>query len=291
METTEIKDPSFRKAVEAIDAGDLSALEDLLATDPGLITTRLADFGEGYFSNPYLLWFVAGNPIRKEKIPDNIIEITTLLIDTLKRQAPTSVQQQLDYTLELVATGWVVRKCGVQIKLMDLLIDAGAVPTGAERAVANSSADAAKHLIARGAPLSIITATGLNWVDDVQRLAPTATSAELLVALTAAAFTGNADITGYLLSLGVNPNGYPDQSSGFHSHGTPLHQAVSSASIATVQLLVEAGADLAAKDTHFDGTPLDWALYLAKDTETDEAAKTKFWLIADYLKEKEDGLL
>jgi peptide-methionine (S)-S-oxide reductase len=43
------------------------------------------------------------------------------------------------------------------------------------------------------------------------------------------------------------------------AHSTPLHQAVSSGSLAAVQVLVEAGADLTTRDRIYDGTPLGWA--------------------------------
>ena len=89
-----------------------------------------------------------------------------------------------------------------------------------------------------------------------------------------------------LLATGIDPNGYPAADSGFHSHGTPLHQAVSSGSLDTVKLLVEAGAKLNAPDNIYDGTPLDWADYMQRD-EHDEAAKRNFASIEDYLREAE----
>lgn len=77
MDNPEILDPLFREAVSAIDAGDVSALEHLLATHPKLVRDRL-DYGEGYFRQPYLLWFVAENPIRNDKLPRNIYQGTPL---------------------------------------------------------------------------------------------------------------------------------------------------------------------------------------------------------------------
>ena len=48
----------------------------------------------------------------------------------LRSELPDTAQEQLDYTLGLVATGHVPRDSGVQLTLMDHLIDAGAKPGG-----------------------------------------------------------------------------------------------------------------------------------------------------------------
>src|SRR5579863_1335701 len=154
----EISDPLFREAVEAIDSGDINTLRNLLRVYPRLVRDRLDDPEVGYFKNPYLLWFVADNPIRIDKLPANIVEITGLLIDAVKREAAGSAQEQLDYTLGLVATGRIPKECGVQIPMMDLLIDAGAKPGGGKGALANGNLAAAEHLIKRGGRLTLATA-------------------------------------------------------------------------------------------------------------------------------------
>jgi ankyrin repeat protein len=46
---------------------------------------------------------------------------------------------------------------------------------------------------------------------------------------------------------------------------TALHYAASAAPLDVVKLLVERGADLAAKDAQFDATPLGWAEYFGRD--------------------------
>ena len=48
---------------------------------------------------------------------------------------------------------------------------------------------------------------------------------------------------------------------GNHAHSTPLHQAVWSGKMDVVQLLVERGARMDLRDTVYQGTPLDWAVY------------------------------
>jgi len=279
-------EPLFREAIEAIDSGDISTLENMLKAYPNLVRYRLDDPEGGYFKNPYLLWFVADNPIRTEKLPANIVEITRLLADAVKREAAGSAQEQLDCALGLVATGRVPKECGMQIQMMDLLIDAGAKPGGGNGALAHGNIAAAEHLIKRGGKLTLATAVGLGWIDDVQRMVSEAPKDEQLTALTVAAFYGKADMITLLLSMGIDPNGYPNSSSGFHTHATPLHQAVSSGSLDAVKLLAEAGASLDARDKMYDGTPLDWAKYMHRDENFDAVVRGNFKRIAAYLEEK-----
>src|SRR6202007_2542928 len=107
-----------------------------------------------------------------------------------------------------------------------------------------------------------------------------------LTAFTVAAFYGKTDIIALLLNMGIDPNGYPDGGSGFHSHATPLHQAVSSGSLDAVKLLTEAGAKLDIRDKIYDGTPFDWAEYMQRDENFDAAARVNYKLIAEYLEGK-----
>jgi len=283
MKTSEISAQTFLQAVEAVDSGDIALLSKLIADNPRLITDRLQTTEEGYFKDPYLLWFVADNPIRHEKLPANIVDITNLLIAEVKANAPDTAQNQLDYCLGLVATGRIPRDCGVQIPMMDTLINAGATPGGGMGALAHGNTEAANYLIERGGKLTLGVAIGMRRMDDVNRLLQTATADEKLVALTAVAFYGMVDMVKFLLDKGVEPNGYPSTNSGFHSHATPLHQAVWSGSLDTVRILVEAGADLNAADKIYGGTPLGWAEY-ATSEGGDEAALLNFAQIGSYLR-------
>src|SRR5258706_13116159 len=51
---------------------------------------------------------------------------------------------------------------------------------------------------------------------------------------------------------------------GFHSHSTPLHQAVCAGHVEVVKLLVKRGARLDIRDTIYHGTPLGWAIHCEK---------------------------
>ncbi len=96
MNNSDIIDPIFLQAVEAIDSGEIALLEDLLTQNKYLVRRRL-DYPEpGYFQNPYLLWFVADNPIRVEKLATNIVDITQLLNLLMKHEASHTAQPQLD---------------------------------------------------------------------------------------------------------------------------------------------------------------------------------------------------
>ena len=260
-------DSLFSKAVSHIDAGQLSELQSLLAANPQLVAKRLESAGdwlrslingalEGYFKDPYLLWFVAENPIRHETLPANIIEITNAIIAAAKKEAVDSLEQQLDYALGLVVTGRVPREAGVQLQLMDVLIDAGARPGAGHGALSGRNLEAAAHLIERGGELTLATAMCLDRDRDVERLALTATPRDRQIALVAAALNGKVRALSKLLELGVDLNAY---STGIHTHATALHHAVDSGSLEAVELLVEAGARLDTRDKVYSGTPLDWA--------------------------------
>lgn len=281
MDPLVLDDAPWRAAVAAIDTGDLVALTALVDAHPGLVRDRLdtgtphdrdaatqrGDAG-GYFARPYLLWFVAENPVRHDRLPANIAAVARALVDAARRAGapddPAAWAAQLDGALGLVATGRVPREHGVQLALLDVLADAGADLDAALRgALPHRELDAARHLLARGARETVLSAAALGTPADVHRLAPAATTADRQAALMCAAVAGRADTTAALLAHAVDLDAHG--ADGFHAHATPLHQAVAHDSLATVRCLVEAGASLTVRDRLHDGTPLDWAVYLHHD--------------------------
>jgi Protein of unknown function (DUF3303) len=89
-------DSLFRDAVAAIDAGDVPTLERLLAEHPELLSDRLGAPGawlrdkvgdalDGFFERPYLLWFVAEDPVRNRKLPANIAQVAQAMIRAAER--------------------------------------------------------------------------------------------------------------------------------------------------------------------------------------------------------------
>lgn len=171
MKTSEISDPAFRQAIEAIDTGDIITLQNLLETNPELVTTRVDIPTEGYFARPFLLWFIADNPIRIEKLPLNITEITVTIIKVLQNYQHDSYQYQLDYTLELVCTGKIVKECKVQLSLMDLLIKEGAKVKGSVLGtIGEHNFEAAKYLLEKGCDYNLATAVAFERLDEVKNL-------------------------------------------------------------------------------------------------------------------------
>ena len=291
MENSDINETLFAEAVEAIDNGNVNALQRLLKANPNLTTKRLDTPTEkGYFANPYLLWFVADNPIRHEKLPPNIIEVTQTIIKSLKDNLHDNYQNQLDYTLGLVSTGRIPRECKVQIPLMELLINEGAKVKGSVLgSIGEHNFEAAKYLLTKGADNNLATAVGLDEFEDIKNLATNATASELYVALVVASFFGKIKMISFLIKAGANVNGHgkPKDFGGFHSHANPLHQAVSSGSLEAVKLLVEEGANLNATDKIYNGTPLSWAMHLLR-VENDK--KKYFKEIENYLSDKQSKL-
>jgi Ankyrin repeats (3 copies) len=273
MDKAEISDPLFRAAVSAIDAGDVGVLDHLLAAHPHLIRDRL-DYGEGYFLQPYLLWFIAENPVRNGRLPGNIAEVARTILQAARREGVDSLQQQIDYALSLVCSGRVAREQGVQRDLIDLLGDAGAALDGAlVPALAHRELAAAERLLERGTTSTLLAAVCTGRRAEVERLGRKASADDLQLALAGAALYGEAEALAFLIDLGADPKAYSP--SGFHPHGTALHHAVDSGSLDAVKVLVEAGADLGMRDRVHQGKPLDWAEYL-KRTQ-----------IAAYLREQE----
>jgi peptide-methionine (S)-S-oxide reductase len=261
-------DALFRQAVSAIDAGDGRALDHLLAANPRLVRDRLeapgpwlrdqvGDALDGFFERPYLLWFVAEDPVRHGRLPANIAEVAGAIVRAARQAGAGTLQEQVDHALRLVSWSWIARECDVQLALIDVLVDAGAALDGnPENALVNGNIAAAEHLVARGAPISLATAACLARWDDVARLGPVASAEDRQFALILAALRGQADALAKLIGIGVDLHA---PSASLHSHATALHHAVYSGSIDAVKVLVDAGAALDRRDAIYDGTPLDWA--------------------------------
>jgi hypothetical protein len=283
MKHEEIPDPIFRDAVDAIDTGNIALLEQLLEADPQLISQRLPVPDEGYFKQPYLMWFVADNPIRNEKLPENIVDITKLLIRYGRNYAKDSYTEQINYTLGLVETGRIPRESGSQIELMELLLSEGASPGDGHGALIHGNIEAAKYIISKTGKHTLTTAVCLDLTDIVLQLLNKATKEDKQVALIAAAFYGKSGIIQLLLQSGVDVNAYIKE--GFHTHATALHQAVFSGSIESVKLLVDAGADINLEDKIYHASSLDWAIHMQSE-EADELKRKKYADIEKYLRSK-----
>jgi len=254
-----IRDPHFKSAVAAIHAGDATALAALLQQHPNLIHDRATEpdcYRPGYFRDPKLLWFVANNPNLIDTMPPNIVKLTEILL------AAGPDVADINYTLELVMTSDPAAKQGHQRPLMrTLLAHGGSVqPRAIETALAHSDTAPVHFLLELGHPLTAPLAAGLGKVDDLLRLLPTATRAEIQSALSLAVINGHLDAARACLAAGADVNAF----SVVHVHATSAHQAAIRDDVPLLKLLVDHGANLTTRDKLWNGTPLGWALHEGK---------------------------
>lgn len=267
MDQTNPLDSLYREAVLLMDRGDQAALDQFLGLHPSLVQNPLKNPGlwlkdlvggslDGYFQSPWLIWFVAENPIRLGKLPANIVSVARTIIEHSQHHQVPELCRQLSYTLDLICTGRVPRECGVQGGLINLLLDSGATIDEGYGALGSGNLEAAAHLIERGQKLNLATALCLDRWNEADRLEPKATAEEHQIALIAAALNGKPRAISWLIEKGTPLNGFGPV---IHPHATPLHHAVCSGSMDSVKILVHAGADRTLKDKVYGGTPLDWA--------------------------------
>ena len=252
-----IADPTFRRAVDLLDAGDVEGLKAHLRAHPTLVRRRVLFEGGNYFQNPSLLEFIAENPIRHGKLPAAIVEVARVILDAGAGQDRAMVNAALG----LVSTGRIPRECGVQGPLIELLCDYGADPNLAMHC-AHGEAEAVHALLSRGAQVDLPVAAALGREEDARQLLPAASAKDRHRALALSAQFGHVQIVRMLLDAGENPDRYNPHAC--HSHSTPLHQAAFAGHEEIVHLLVERGARLDLKDTLWQGTPRDWAAHAAQ---------------------------
>jgi hypothetical protein len=247
-----IEDAIFRRAVGLLDAADVPGLRAYLRQHPSLVHQHVVFEGGNYFRNPTLLEFIAENPVRRGRLPSNIVEVARVILDAGAQQSA------LNETLMLVCSGSVPRECRLQRPLIDLLCDHGADPNSAIHAAAlHGEFEAVNALIKIGARIDLPVAAALGRIEDARQLLPDACGQDRHQALTLASQFGHVEIVRLLLDSGEDPNRYNPV--GSHSHTTPLHQAAGAGHEEVVRLLVERGARLDLKDLLWQATPAEWA--------------------------------
>lgn len=269
----------FEAAVEAVIFGDADTLRSMLVNNPELIHARSMRRHRAT-----LLHYVAANGVEgdRQKTPTNAVEVMKILLDAgAEVDALADMYDEKCTTMSMLVSSSHPADAGLQVVLAETLADHGAALDGpgskwqsaVMTALAFGFLDTAKALAARRVPADNLAAmAGLGRVEDATRLLPTADSQSRHIALALAAQHGHEAVVRLLLDAGEDPNRYnPD---GFHSHSTPLHQAVWSNHGDLVRLLVEHGARLDIRDTIYQGSPLGWANYGGRKE------------IADYLRDQ-----
>jgi ankyrin repeat protein len=264
----------FESAVEAIIRGDLATLKRLIRQNPDLVRARSTRE-----HHATLLHYVAANGVEdyRQKTPKNAVKVGEVLLKT-----GAEVDADLDYgarrkiypervgstTLGLAATSVHPAVAGVQIPLLEILLDYGASVDGIRggwslviAALHNGRGEAAEFLAQRGARLDLEGAAGVGRLDVVKRffksngrLKSGATKAQLEYGFMWACEYGRSRVVAFLLEKRISIAAQP--------HGeTALHWAAYGGHADIVKLLLKRKARVDIKDKRFGGTPLGWALH------------------------------
>lgn len=256
---------AFETAVELVVAGDAVSLSHALDRDPGLTRARSTRRHRAT-----LLHYIGANGVEqsRQRTPPNAIAVATLLLNAgADPDARAHLYDEPSTTMTMIVSSSHPAAAGLQVALALLLLDRGASltdPGNTGSAVLTALRfgylDTARALAGRApAHDSVIEAAGLGHAEDVERLLPSANTAEKQAALSLAAQLGHVEVVRLLLASGANPDRYNPV--GYHAHATPLHQAVWCGQQGVVELLVASGARRDLRDSIYAATPLEWADY------------------------------
>ena len=269
---------AFEAAADAIINGNAPMLRKLLADRPGLVRERST---REHHST--LLHYVSANGVEnfRQKTPKDIVELTNLLLD-----AGAEVDAESDAygggctALGLAATSVHPERAGVQIALLETLLDRGAslhLRAGGNHhsivhgCIANGQPAAAKFLVNRGAPLDMESAAALDRLDVLQShfdrggVGPTKTNPqEIEAAFRYACGYGSLEAAKFLLERGADPAARNENGQ------TALHWACWGPEPEIIGLLLERGALVDARDDRFHATPLDTGLWTWKNATKED---------------------
>jgi ankyrin repeat protein len=280
---------AFEAAADAIVNGNVGMLRQLLAEHPGLVRER--SMREHHST---LLHYVSANGVEnfRQKTPKNIVEITNLLLD-----AGAEVDAESDEygggctALGLVATSVHPEKAGVQITLLETLLDRGAslhLRAGGNNhsivhgCIANGQPAAAKFLADRGAPLDMESAAALDRLDVLEShfdggggAGTAATNPQQIeAAFFYACGYGRLEAAKFLLERGADPGARNENDQ------AALHWACWGPEPEIIGLLLERGAPVDARDARFHATPLDTALWTWKNATTEDVRQRCYHAVA-----------
>jgi len=257
----------FEAAADAIVSGDLAMLEKLLREDPSL-----ANAHSTREHGATLLHYVSANGVEsyRQKTPQNIVQIATLLLQAgADVNAESVAYGGRSTTLGLTATSYHPEAAGVQLALLDLLLEYGATIDAADGGSAvngclrNGRGQAADFLAGRGARLDLEGAAGVGRLDLVKtflnangRLKPAATQDQMNAGFAWACEFGRGEVVAFLLQKGMDADAKLTQGG-----ETGLHWAAYGAHVEIVGLLLERVTRIDTKDQCHQSTQLEWAIF------------------------------
>ena len=271
---------AFETCADAIVNGDVDLLLTHVLADPELVRAR-----SPREHNATLLHYVAANGVEgwRQKTPPNIVEVAEALLDNGAEIDATAEMYGGDCTtLGLAATSLHPERAGVQIALLQLLLDRGArrdLDNSAgngqslvKACLANGRCGAAAFLASRGAPLDLEDAIAVGDVEailrqtgdqDVRALLQRGDERARQIAhgFGWACMCGRMRAIELLLELGYEP-ATPGQDG-----QTGLHMAVIGAQLNVVRLLLRHRAPLEAKNV-YGGTVLGQALWCVQNHDS-----------------------
>jgi ankyrin repeat protein len=257
----------FELAADAIVAGDALTLKRLLRENPELIRQRSTRVHRAT-----LLHYVGANGFEdyRQKSPKNAVEIARILFSAGAEVDAIADTYGKGTTLSLVASSIHPKQAGVQIALLETLLDAGAavdgIPGGSSPVISalhNGRGEAAEFLAHRGALLDLEGVAGVGRLDLVRSffdedgsLKANATKAQMESGFLWACEYGRNDVVDFLLQRGA------DVRAQSNTGLTGLHWAVVGGKLATIKLLLERGAPLDARNV-YGATAFSQALWSA----------------------------
>jgi ankyrin repeat protein len=261
----------FESAADAVVNGDVATLKRLLRRHPSLARARSARE-----HNATLLHYVSANGVEnyRQRSPKNAVEIALALLDAgAEVDAEADVYGGGSTTLGLVATSVHPCDAGVQLELLDLLLQRGAAiehpRAGGNQSVAvracldNGQPRAAEFLADRGARLDLVAAAGIGRVEQMQKyFLPDGTprrgvtKQQMGAALRYASGYGRREAAEFLLDKGVELTAHSGDGQ------TALHSAAIFGNLEMVRLLLAHNAPLEVKN-QYGGTVLGQTLWSA----------------------------
>lgn len=253
----------FEAAADAIVSGDLPSLLKLLQEDSTLVHARSTRE-----HHATLLHYVSANGVEnyRQKTPKNIVKIAQALLDAgADVNAECNVYGGGATTLGLAATSFHPEQAGVQMELLRLLLDRGAIIESGKRSavvdcLANGRREAAEFLADCGAQLDLEAACGIGRLDLVRKffaedgsLKPNATPEQMRNGFAWACEYGRNQIVEFLLDHGMEIAA--------QDKPTALHWAAYGGHAEILKLLLQRNPPLDIKEKAYNGTPLDWAFY------------------------------